>query len=626
MTVLRSKSWLTLMSAMRQGLCIRAFFVATSVVIFSTLPTATTTATASIEDFSFSSMTVDYFLSRDAQGIAVLNVHERLEALFPEEDQNHGIVRSIPLSSHGMSTNPRITSVTDGQGGQRAFELTNDGEFLLVTIASDSFVHGTQVYDITYDETNVVSQPDGPAGAQELYLDVNGTGWSQPFVTVTGTLTVSPELLSSLNGRTACYKGEAGSTLSCDRLDAPEIAGTAKDTPTMSVEAHNLAAGETLTFAAGFFARTFVLPDMSFWAHPLAWPFTIAGSLMAALVLLGVVLRRTLWRNSRGRGTIIAEYEAPDGVDPLLAGDILNRNGRAIPAAILALAVRGRISIADREVGQAARGFDVELVSTSHLSPNEERTIHALFGTELTKGQRVDTSSTNASRALRLRSLRSETRLLSTELGFRASPRRRLRAAVIGATLIATAATFGFGLVITVDGHADAISSLVTFVATFIAVVTLALALGRVRPLTYRGALVKEHLRGLRLFIRLAEKDRISFLQSPKGAQRVTSGSSGSSSTTLRIYENALPYAVLFGLEREWSTVLAKIYADSSHAPDWYVGSGQFNSVAFAAGMNSFVSNMSTSWAQSGSSSSSAGSDGGGFAGGGGGGGGGGGV
>jgi uncharacterized membrane protein len=92
----------------------------------------------------------------------------------------------------------------------------------------------------------------------------------------------------------------------------------------------------------------------------------------------------------------------------------------------------------------------------------------------------------------------------------------------------------------------------------------------------------------------------------------------------LDIYEKLLPYAVIFGLEKQWAAELARYYVDTS--PDWYTGSNAFNAGIFAASIGSLTSSVSTSYSGSSSSSSSGGSGGGGSSGGGGGGGGGGGV
>jgi uncharacterized membrane protein YgcG len=95
----------------------------------------------------------------------------------------------------------------------------------------------------------------------------------------------------------------------------------------------------------------------------------------------------------------------------------------------------------------------------------------------------------------------------------------------------------------------------------------------------------------------------------------------------VKLYEKLLPFAVLFGVEDQWSRVLAIHYTDSSVTPDWYIGNGAFNTALFIGSLSSLSDAVTTSTTpiSTGGGSSFGGSFGGGFSGGGGGGGGGGG-
>src|SRR3546814_73874 len=92
--------------------------------------------------------------------------------------------------------------------------------------------------------------------------------------------------------------------------------------------------------------------------------------------------------------------------------------------------------------------------------------------------------------------------------------------------------------------------------------------LARRRPLTAKGSELREHLEGLREYIRLAEADRLQMLQSVSGAERI---STSDTTAIVKIYEKLLPYAVIFGLEKEWAAEIAKYY--DTNPPDWYSGS-----------------------------------------------------
>ena len=110
-------------------------------------------------------------------------------------------------------------------------------------------------------------------------------------------------------------------------------------------------------------------------------------------------------------------------------------------------------------------------------------------------------------------------------------------------------------------------------------------------------------------------------LQSPEGVEKIGSSDPGDPAQLVKLYEKALPYAVLLGQEKEWTKRIGDYYEASDSSPNWYSGNTAFNAAVFATAMSGFTSSVSATSA----SSSSGGSSGGGSSGGGGGGGGGGG-
>jgi uncharacterized membrane protein len=111
-------------------------------------------------------------------------------------------------------------------------------------------------------------------------------------------------------------------------------------------------------------------------------------------------------------------------------------------------------------------------------------------------------------------------------------------------------------------------------------------------------------------------------LQTPEGAEKTGGADPSDPAQLIKLYEKVLPYAVFFGLEKEWNKQLGQYYETANAQPNWYVGNGAFNAAVFSSGISGFATN--TTYANAGSATSG-GSGGGGFSGGGGGGGGGGG-
>jgi uncharacterized membrane protein YgcG len=142
---------------------------------------------------------------------------------------------------------------------------------------------------------------------------------------------------------------------------------------------------------------------------------------------------------------------------------------------------------------------------------------------------------------------------------------------------------------------------------------------------TETGVQAHDDLLGLKDYIKLAEADRLKFLQSPQGAEKLPVAEAFDPKTPeakVKLFEKLLPYAIIFGLEKDWAKQFEGIYVNP---PNWYQGGNWtvFNTGYLIGSLDGF-SNASASSFTSPSSSSGSGFGGGGAGGGGGGGGGGG--
>ncbi len=592
---------------------------------------------AGVDDFTFASFDAVYELDRDEARRSVLDTTETLVAVFPEFDQNRGIRRAIPLRYDGHPVDIRVESVTDAAGTPRPFEAEPDeeGEFLLVTVRADDFVHGEQSYVIRYRQHNVTLEPDD-AAIDEFYWDVNGTGWAQPFGRVTAELRMSPEVAAGLTGEIACYRGWTGSGTPCDAITTD--GGTP---PVVRAEAVGLGPYENLTIAVGFTAETFEPRDESFAASWAAIAGAVAALFAALAAALAIAFRIVRWRNHPGRGTIIAQYEPPPGVSAMVAADLVGRADRGITATILERAVAGEL----RVVETGRKRYAVDFVGGEAGDADARSVVLALYHGSPVPGARRQLKSRDTSLGRRLLAIRQAVKKRVVQAGLRRRPELGTRVLLAIGAIAGAGLSLVFGIFALEDHRGGAWPALIFIGAILAAVVTL-VVVADVRPLTAEGRAVRDHLEGLRLYIRLAEADRLRVLQSPSGAMRVDRPAASVGGTgvpvgggqpaeavasldpdvVLKLNERLLPYAVMFGLEREWADELASLYEARDRSPDWYSGTSGFNPGAFSVAVASFSSASSTSWSGSSSSSSSSGSGGGGSSGGGGGGGGGGGV
>lgn len=565
-------------------------------------PGYTTAASSDVDDFSFASLDVEYTLTRAEDGTSRMRVVETFVAVFPETDQNRGMRRLIPNSYLGAPLFPSLVSVTDGAGGERPVETEDEDDFLVVTSRADDYVHGPQTYVFTYDLQNVTRGFDD-TGVDELYWDVNGEEWRQPFGRVEARLMLDADLAASLTGDAACYQG---STDRCEIDVTPDAAGAV-----VTARADALSPRQTMTISVAFAPGTFAEFDSSPFASPIGWLQGGATLVSALAVIWAAVIRRRRLRDEPGRPTVIAEYDPPPGLDALESAVLWGAPTKGIPAEVLEQAIAGSIRIVEGERKWGSQTFELELIDRSRADENGRELLEGMFPdrkTTFTLGKSDARVSGTAQKILK------EADATLTAMGVRRVVPGIVRARPILVGILAAVAAVVLGVVGLSAGITPAWTVPLIIAAPLLAV-TAGVLVSR-RPLTSRRAELRDHLAGVKVFIEWAEADRIRMLQSPHGAERA-SISVDDPRQMVRLYERLLPYAVVFGQEKEWAERIVVYYGDSQ--PSWYYGTSAFSAAAFPSSISSLSASTSTA-------SSSGGSSGGGSAGGGGGGGGGGGV
>jgi len=568
---------------------------------------------AGVDDFIFDSYDAEIFLDRDAEGRSTLRTVETFVAVFPP-NQNRGMLRAIPNAYKGEPVDIGGITVADETGAARAFDVETDDGFIVVTSAASSFVEGAQTYVFSYTQSNVTRFADD-TNADEFYWDINGTGWGQPFGSVTATIHLGEGLGDALIAQPDCYWGVSGSTETCEIVDAGGDSFVASHGPA--------APGENMTVAFGFAPGTFVARDKSYFGSAAGYGQSAGLVVAIGALMWAVSTRRRKLADAAGRPTIIAEYAPPGSVSILTSALIIKERERAIAALILDFAVRGNLRLLEVETRGFLRSrtdYNLELLDSRDVGDNELDVLRALFGQSLQHGAIRELKAQDATLSQRLyKLLRRESSGL-----VKAGYRRKLVAKnylPLALVPIGLGLSVFFGVALIGGFHGGVTPLLVLFAAALSGLFASVLLVRH--PLSEKGAELRDHLKGLELYIRLAEADRLKMLQSPTGALREENSSTGEVNV-LKVYEKLLPYAVLFGLEEMWSTELSRHYAESS--PDWYHGTAAFSGAAFATSISDVSSSIASSYSGSASSSSSGGSGGGGSSGGGGGGGGGGGV
>ncbi len=311
-------------------------FTAAFALVGLLLVAVAATAHADVNDFTVTDFAADYSLSKaDRQG--QLHIIEHISVDFT--DQNHGILRAIPDSYKNHPLKVQVNAVTSDSNAPASYSTyKSNGNTVLKIGDANRTVTGVQEYNLDYTLSNVIGFYKDH---DELYWNINGTEWSQPFQHVAVTVHLLDGLMST-SQKPLCYTGGYGSnSQSCTIAQA----GNSLQAETSSA----LQPNQTLTIVTGFHKGYF---------QPTTWYDTLADywKPIAAVLALPIVVGAIAWwywlkrgRDARGHGVIIPQYGPPEGLSPLEVGTLIDfkADNRDITAIIIDLAVRHYIKITE---------------------------------------------------------------------------------------------------------------------------------------------------------------------------------------------------------------------------------------------------------------------------------------
>ena len=559
---------------------------------------------AQTDNFTITKFDAEYLLGRDGENRSTLAATWRITANFPP-NQNHGIAPIFVKNYDGHSTSFSIKSVTDERGA--SLKHSWNGNELRIG-DKDTYVRGEKTYNIKFTQRDVTKHYKD-TGRDEFYWDVIGNDWRVSMENVRVSMKLDRSLQAAQRGELFCYIGRYGSTKRCN------VSGDRSETVT---NVSRLNRREGVTMAVGFNSGTFAGYQESLIERLIKiWAMVqIPASILAVILMIWCGWRyRRLFGRKNELKPIPPEYLPPNQASVLASAYILKKydalmvKGSAKVAQMLDLAVRHYIKLYEVKKASFFRPvqYEIEIVKDlKELRSEECEIVSDMFGSSMPNpGQRLNLKKLQNSMSYAARTRDDDRNLKNLVCGKyglceqkpankRAVQKWAMGVGVIGVLLLSP---------------------------LLLAVAAILFALSFGWSLTDEGLALRRYLAGLKMYIGVAEAERLQMLQSPEGAEKVKVDATDEKKL-VKLYERVLPYAVLFGQEKEWSTQLGKYYEQVGEQPDWYSGQGTFNAAAFAAGMNSLSSVASS---VSDYSSTSGGSTGGGFVGGGGGGGGGGG-
>lgn len=528
---------------------------------------------------------------------STLDITETITADCGNAIGKHGIFRILPTSATidgvKIPIPVELVSITDQNGRAWKYTQTKNSDTVTWQIGdADVTVSGVNIYKIQYRVKNAIrfGNPD----FDELYWNLNGNFWDLQTDHFKAEV-IFPETVNSQNATVDYYTGILGSKskdLATYRWKTPNVLEF-ESTRMLNVR-------EGITASVIFPKNIFTPYQMTFWEKYGDYSFL----LIPILVLLGCFWLWSKYGNDpEVDKSIIAEYEAPEKLSPIEMG-MLMRSGafdnKLITAEIVYLATRGLLTI--KETHEKILFFDSKDYELTRIeNPEAEQSLNAaqkkildnIFSGDKTK----KLSSLKNSFYKHLPEIKKSAKKILQDKGLVVFAGLHLANAFRVVAIIMLATSFIFNEFFSPMAFISFLfSSIILLIFSFI-----------MPKRTQAGAELDWKIDGFKLFMKTVDKDRAAFYEKEN------------------IFEKFLPYAIIFGITKEWVKRMKEIYGEefyASHVPAWYSGgTGAFDADSFS----SAITSLSNSIAANTSAPSSSGSGGSGGSGGGGGGGGGGG-
>jgi len=511
-----------------------------------------------------------------------------------EGSEKHGIFRNVksihsePASAWYKERYIDLELVSVTRDGQSEPYDLQSYEGLSVRIGdSNQTISGVHTYQIIYKVEGALSTF---GEVVDLYWNVTGNEWVVPIEQVVANVYAAKEVLTETN---YCYV--VGTECKITEFEDGVTFTTGLLYPGEEI---TIAQALNLKQPPAVLERTV---SLWFWlAIFLVW-------------LIGLSVAVYKWKTKfRFNGPIIAQYEPLKDFKPMFTGVLFDNSldPRDITAGIIYLAEQGFIKIKQTKdkvlLIFETTDYEVTLLRPiSEVETDFQKTLlELLFDTSNILGTVIKLSKlksdTTKQRAnfTAVQNLRTSVTKDLTDRGY------------IDGGFLSLSKVGGFLLILIVVYLATQFvspvsdilgKSIIPFV--FIVIFSGIISLFGLSRRTEKSYVALNYLQGFREFLSVTETERYKFHNAPAKSPEQ--------------FMEYLPYAIAFGVEKEWGEVFKDIAISS---PGWYSGQeggANFNAMVFSSSLNAFSGSFAS--ASSSSSSSGGGSSGGGSGGGGGG-------
>lgn len=588
-----------------------------------------------MNNFTITSFIADYYLEKTENNVGKIRAVENITADFPYADQNHGITRTfLSYNENGLTASQDSLNLTATRNGATEnIAKWDQGTYYLTAYlgSENTYVHGAQKYTLNYNIENIIMNFSSDAyhdqPYQQLYWNTNGTGTTVPTDYLSANIHL-PNGTNLENIKTSCYVGHyySNNQTRCT---------TTKTTDGFNFSASDLSAGENLTFVVDFPDQTtFTIPE-----KPTSF-LAIAGisiSIIISILILALTYKG-LWQATKKKRNWYKTTPVPPQYTPEkdttvaeMSAISLGKTKNPRVATLLELAVNHKIAL---QKPDDDKNWHI-IVDTDPAELSEEQRAMLKIvsgGAEPDRGADVVVENHSYSSELHRAQLlydSAPTTHLKQQGCLKPSPipdnpykhtLSKLAAVVILVFVLGTIFVFigadtflkTYFNNLTHSAYQIPGTKYLPYAFAALIISTIFAIFSWIYTDKFDNRLEKGlekdlYLRGLKMYIEMAEQDRLNFLQSVNGADTTPQG-------IVKLYEKLLPYAALFGLEKSWLKELSHYYEqhqDIDHS--WYVG--YFIASDFDRALRSIESSSSSGRVDP--SSSSSGSGGGGFSGGG---------
>ena len=638
-----------------------------------------------VKDTHYNKISIDYYLSKDADGVSRLKVKEDIDISFPTGSSVYNYTRNIPFVDAEKTSfiaddidNPNIKMTFDGNEivlDKKNIFKSDSGSFeIIYKDSKDRYLHGDHKITYEYELKNIIAI-DEDNSAQVLSRIPFEQYAHNDVDNIELKLHLDDNLKNSLkNVDVLNYNDDKSYNLTAYCTKVSSKSPIISNYKTDESEDGFIFTASSLTSPSAFVINVFFDKDTFTILEPnrnyIIWHVFIAFAIVTIILVFGVIF--TNYRKIKDklkylRNTpIIAQYTPYKDVTTAVLGENYLKHTRNLKVAtMLELIVNKKLTLRKKEESTFLGKKTVWYACLTDITclSDEQRDLLKIIndGKELSQGKEVklehhsyssrledafDNYESHIKHALyanKFRSLEEENAGKKTKNSY---------VSLLGSFLkcIGILFMFNVGFIALLFGtfaftewykkatnytpfsiyEGSFLVPIMVIVAIVIATCLplLSTAVRKYRKRTTKGLDASRYADGLKLYIKMAEQDRIKFLQSVGTVDTTEEG-------IVKLHEKLLPYAALFGLEKSWMKELEKYYElHKVETPDWYTTGFSYSTLSTIRGIAHRPIDTSSSsgsgWSGGGSggwssSSSSSGGGGGGFSGGGGGGGGGGG-